>query len=248
MKQTRLIMGMPITIEIADAHGTIADYEMVFAYFDYVDNKFSTYKIDSEISQINRKELVQDAWSADMKEVFVLSEQTKNETKGFFNIQRADGVYDPSGLVKGWAIENAAQLLRNKGIKNFYIEAGGDIAACGKNTEGNAWRVGIRNPFSQTEIIKVVSLTDKGIATSGNYIRGDHIYNPHDPTKVISGVVSCTVIGPSVYEADRFATAAFAMGKEGLAFIAGLPNIEAYVVDVHGTAMYTEGFSRYSIQ
>src|SRR6185437_1455897 len=109
-----------------------------------------------------------------------------------------------------------------EGVRNYYIEAGGDIQVSGKNEISEKWSVGIRNPFKQEEIVKVVFLKDEGIATSGTYIRGQHIYNPHKDDEEISDIMSITVIGPNIYEADRFATAAFAMGKRGISFIENL--------------------------
>ena len=240
-------MGMPITVAIADAQFPSDIVEKVFAYFTHVDEKFSTYKPNSEISKFNKGIILPDAFSQEMKEVFELSEKTKQETNGYFDIQRADGTYDPSGLVKGWAVQNAAQMMRAHGVKNFYVEAGGDIQVSGKNAEGQLWRVGIRNPFNEQEIIKVLQLENCGIATSGTYVRGDHIYNPHARQEKISDIVSMTVVASNVYEADRFATAAFAMGKNGIAFIGTQADCEGYMVATDGAAVFTDGFSRYVI-
>jgi len=211
MKETRLLMGMPVTVEIVDAHATQRDLDCVYGYFEYVDAKFSTYKEASEISQINRGQLAIGQASDDMQLIFALADLTRQETDGYFDIQR-NGYIDPSGLVKGWAIYNAAQLLRQHGFSNFYVDAGGDIQIAGHNAEGKRWRVGIRNPFNIHEIVKVLELTDCGVATSGTSIRGQHIYNPKQPDQLLESIVSLTVIGPNIYEADRFATAAFAMG------------------------------------
>lgn len=247
MQNSRIIMGMPITVAIADAQFPSDIVEKVFAYFTHVDEKFSTYKPNSEISKFNKGIILPDAFSQEMKEVFELSEKTKQETNGYFDIQRADGTYDPSGLVKGWAVQNAAQMMRAHGVKNFYVEAGGDIQVSGKNAEGQLWRVGIRNPFNEQEIIKVLQLENCGIATSGTYVRGGHIYNPHARQEKISDIVSMTVVASNVYEADRFATAAFAMGKNGIAFIGTQADCEGYMVATDGTAVFTDGFSRYVI-
>ena len=100
---------------------------------------------------------------------------------------------------------------KNEGIKNFYVNAGGDIQTLGKNSEGKCWSVGIRNPFNpENEIVKVIYPRGKGVATSGSYLRGNHIYNPLNLSDELKDIVSITVIGPNVLEADRFATAAFA--------------------------------------
>jgi thiamine biosynthesis lipoprotein len=244
MKKTRIIMGMPITVEVVDTIPSSA-FEAVFDYFICIDERYSTYKPGSEISRVNRG-LPRAEWSDEMNHVLQLCEDTKRETNGYFDAMRSDGVVDPSGLVKGWSIHNAANMLTRHGAENFYIEAGGDIQVHGCNEAGSAWSVGIRNPFDAAEIIKVVQLHNEGIATSGSYIRGAHIYNPHDNFKPAQAVQSLTVVGPNVYEADRFATAAYAMGTPGIAFIESLPGLEGYMVDSRKTATLTSGFGRYA--
>jgi len=244
MKQSRIIMGMPVILEVIDSWVTGKTFDEVFAYFEYVDRKFSTYKDESEISLINRQEITVEQSSEDMQAIFMLAEQTRQETDGYFDIGR-NGKYDPSGIVKGWAIYNAAEILRQAGFKNYYVDAGGDIQVSGKNDEGQDWRVGIQSPFNPKEIVKVVSLQDCGMATSGTYVRGQHIYDPKDSEQPITEIVSLTVIGPDIYEADRFATAAFAMGSAGIYFIENLKGFEGYMIDPKGLATYTSGFERY---
>ncbi|GAC1370471.1 MAG: FAD:protein FMN transferase [Candidatus Saccharimonadales bacterium] len=241
--ETRLIMGLPVTVALADAAGTPEHLERVFAYFEAVDARYSTYKEDSEISRINAG-LPEDQWSQEMKYVLDLCDETRRLTAGYFDINRG-GRLDPSGLVKGWAIQNAAEMLLESGLKNFFIDAGGDIAAFGHNRVGRKWRVGVRNPFSHDEIIKILAVSDRGVATSGTAIRGQHIYNPLTPSASLDAVKSITVIGPNVYEADRFATAALGMGRSGIGFIEQLEGFEAYIVDAHGHATLTGGFERY---
>lgn len=243
-------MGMPITVCLSDnsVPGKTPGEAMkkVFEYFRYVDETFSTYKKESEISRINRGEIEKNNWSKDMKTVFALSEKTRLETDGYFNIMTPEGSYDTSGMVKGWSIYNAANILSELGYKNFYVDAGGDIEARGENEKGEKWSVGIRDPFSsdKSRIIKTVFLSGRGMATSGTYIRGQHIYNPHAGRTPLLDVVSITVIGPNVYEADRFATAAFAMGNEGINFIEKLEGFEGYSVSAAGIATETSGFDK----
>lgn len=244
MIQTRILMGMPVTVEIVDAGVNENTFAEIYAYFEGVDERFSTYKEHSEISKINRGELALEDASEEMQNIFALAEQTREETNGYFNIER-NRQYDPSGIVKGWAILNAAQLLLAQGYQNFYVDAGGDAQIHGVNVDGQPWRVGIRNPFNIEEIVKVLSLHNCGVATSGTSIRGQHIYNPHQPNKSIMDVVSLTVIGPDVYEADRFATAAFAMGGAGIYFIEQLHGFEGYMIDQNKQATFTSGFERF---
>lgn len=239
-------MDMPVSVEVVDKSVRENDIEKVFTYFRYVDNTFSTFKKNSEISKINRGEIEKKDYSLDIQNVLTLCDKTKDETDGYFNIRRK-GELDPSGLVKGWAILRAAKILKESGYKNYYIEAGGDIEMSGKNSLGNKWTIGIRNPFNRKENIKIISVTDCGVATSGTYIRGQHIYNPLKPNQNLTEIVSLTVIGPDIYEADRFATAAFAMGKKGIYFIEGLKNFEGYMIDKQGIATYTSSFDRYVI-
>ncbi len=237
-------MGMPVTLEVVDARATEAVLAEVFGYFEYVDERFSTYKDRSEITLINRHEITLEQASADMQTIFALAEQTRRETDGYFDIAHHD-VYDPSGIVKGWAIYQAAEILRKKGFTNFYVDAGGDVQVVGKNSQGENWRVGIQNPFNPHEIVKVLSVSNCGVATSGTYVRGQHIYNPKQDDQLITDIVGLTVIGPNIYEADRFATAAFAMGREGIVFIENLEGFEGYMIDRHGQATFTSRFVGY---
>lgn len=250
VSETRLMWDMPITVAIV-ATPPLAEpdpIDAVFDYFKYVDDTFSTFKPDSEISRINRGQLSLDEASPDMRLVFALAEELRVETGGYFDIVRhgADGgKFDPLGLVKGWALANAAEMLRDAGYENFYVEAGGDFQASGLNAEGRPWRAGIRNPFKPDEIVKVLTIGHGGVATSGTYIRGQHIYNPVTGGPTDPEIVSITVLGPDVCDADCYATAAFAMGRGGIEFIESMPGFEGYMIDNNGTATFTSGFERY---
>ena len=237
-------MGMPVIVEITD-DADPGIFTKIFDYFRWVDSTFSTYKETSEITRINTGVLKRKNYSKEMSEIFALAQQTKKESHGYFDIHNGK-VIDPSGIVKGWAIHNAARILTDSGIGNYYVEAGGDIEVAGTNNDGKPWTIGIRNPFSPGEIIKRVTLGHHGIATSGTYERGNHIYDPVRKGAA-DEIASMTVIAPDVYEADRFATAAFAMGTMGIQFISGLKNTEGYMIYNHGIATYTAGFGTYTV-
>ena len=246
MRETRLIMGMPITIDIVgDQNGSVA--ESAFQYFLDVDARFSPYKLDSELSAMNRGEIAPEAISPPMQEVLSLALLTQHETRGYFDIRRPDGRVDPSGLVKGWAIRNAARGIETAGCRNYCVEAGGDLQCRGHNERGQRWRVGIRNPFEETQIVKVLTPGDCGVATSGAYVRGRHIYDPHTSGAASGDIASITVIGADIYDADRFATAAFAMGRDGIAFIESRPGLEGYAIDRDGIATMSSGFGRIAL-
>ena len=132
-------------------------------------------------------------------------------------------------------------MLTKAGFADYYVEIAGDLQVSGTNAAGAPWIIGIQNPFKPGEIVKHVSLENKGMATSGSYIRGDHIYNPVSPEKP-NEIVSLTVITENIVDADRFATAAFAMGRAGIYFIEKLEGFEGYMIDSDGIATYTSNF------
>jgi thiamine biosynthesis lipoprotein len=174
--------------------------------------------------------------------VLDLCSETRTVSGGYFSAW-ASGEFDPSGVVKGWSLRRAAALLRRRGFTSFSIDGAGDIETRGRRS-GAPWRVGIRNPFEPDTIIKILAVTDRGVATSGNYIRGLHIYDPWTGERA-DAVASVTVVGPDVLDAARFSTAAFAMGERGITFLASLSSFEGYMVKKDGRALYTRGFARY---
>lgn len=250
VKRTAVIMAMPVKIELRieneelrDQNKTEEDINEVFEYLRWVDETFSPFKENSEVSKYNRGK----KYSDDLKKILKLCEETKKLTGGYFDIIRPDGKMDPSGLVKGWAIWNAAKILKKAGYKKYFVEVAGDT-----EISGGPWKWGITNPFNKKEIIKVLNLSNCGIATSGTYERGQHIWNSITKKAEITDIVSLTVIGPNVYEADRYATAAFAMGRSGIEFIeklkglpAGRQGFEGYMIDKDGIAIMTTGFKKY---
>lgn len=232
---------MPVIVEIRDANPKELDIKKVFEYLRWVDESFSPFKKTSEVAKYNRGE----KYSKDLKEILNLAEKTKEEANGYFDVIKPDGLMDPSGIVKGWAIRNGADILKRSGYKKFFVEVAGDTEIV-----GGPWKWGITNPFKKVgsdkkEIVKVLNLKNVGIATSGTYERGQHIWNPISKSAEITDIVSLTVIGPNVYEADRFATAAFAMGKQGINFIEKLKGFEGYMIDKDGIATMTSGFNKY---
>src|SRR5690349_629258 len=114
MKQTRLLMGMPITVEVVSPIVTERALDRVYNYLTGVDETFSTYKTTSQISRINAGTLLLEDASVEVQDIFALADITSRQTHGYFNIER-DGIIDPSGIVKGWAIYRAAILLWEQG-------------------------------------------------------------------------------------------------------------------------------------
>ena len=234
-------MGMPIVVDVRDpdADGIVDD---VFDWFRAVDARFSTYKEESEVSRINRGELsVADA-HPDVREVLARCEELREETGGFFDARpAADGVLDPSGLVKGWSVDRAAAILDEAGLRNYAVNAGGDMILRGGALPDDRWRVGIQHPQQRDKLAKVVAADELALATSGAYARGDHVVDPHT-RRPPEGVLSVTIAGPVLATADAYATAAFAMGRDGPRWTARLRGYEAMTILADETVLSTPGF------
>ena len=230
-------MGMPVAIEVLDDSEPSALTE-AFAWLRCVDATFSTYRRDSQISQLDRGALEPGAAHADVREVLACCEAHRVATGGFFDI-RATGRLDPSGFVKGWAVERAAAILERAGARRLCINAGGDVLVRG----GRPWRVGIRHPRLRDRLAGVVALSDGAVATSGAYERGPHVVDPHTGGPP-SHILSVTVLGWDLGAADAYATAAFAMGAEGPAWTASLARrgFEAMTILDDDRVRTTRGF------
>ena len=146
-------------------------------------------------------------------------------------------------IAKGYAVDQVARFFDSKGIDSYLIEIGGEISAKGKKPNGKAWTVGIsapdeRNPLGQ-EIQTRIELTNKSLATSGNYrnfylVKEEkrvHTINPLTGHPADNELLSVTIIANDCTTADAFATAVMVAGlEEGLDIIANEPDIEAYFI------------------
>lgn len=216
-------MGTAVSIEIADLLPRRALAELIddtCAWLHEVDRRFSTYKDDSEVNQLERGELAVDRCSPDMRTVLDACASLRRETDGYFD-ERAAGRLDPSGYVKGWSVEMASARLAQAGSFNHCINAGGDVRSRGRPEPGRAWRFGVRHPWEPDKLAWVLTGTDLAVATSGTYERGLHVYDPHSGEPV-QALRSVTVTGPDLALADAYATAAMAMGSDGLLWLARL--------------------------
>jgi thiamine biosynthesis lipoprotein len=247
LRRVEQIMGTAISLDVRDALAPAA-LERAFEYLRGVDRRFSTYKPESEVSRLIRGELDEADCSPELAEVLALCEQARLSSEGYFDIRahRPDGRPDPTGLVKGWALENAGRVLERAGARDYCINGGGDIVVRGEAEPGNAWRIGIRHPLIADKLATVLAVRDAAVATSGAYERGDHVRDPFTG-RAPMGVLSVTVVGPSLTLADAYATAAFAMGPTGLAWVAGVPGYEGCSITAdadgsNGRLAWTPGF------
>jgi thiamine biosynthesis lipoprotein len=241
VRRVEQIMGMPIVLDVRDDEVEESALDAVFDWFRWVDSMFSTYKESSETSRIARGELAIADAHVDVRRVLDRCEELRDETQGSFDAW-ATGRLDPSGLVKGWAVDGAAGILHCAGLRNFAVNAGGDVRLSGRAVPQLTWRVGIQHPLDRRKIAAVVEANDLAVATSGAYARGDHVIDPNTG-RPPQGVLSVTVVGPDLATADAYATAAFAMGPQaGPPWTARLHGYEAMSILADGTVLSTGGF------
>lgn len=210
-------MGTAVTVEIRDPTIPRQALERAFAWLRWVDRTFSTYDAESEISRLNAGDLSLTDAHPLVRRVLARCEALRAGTGGYFDAGAPlRGGLDPSGLVKGWAVDVAFAGLRRAGARRLCIEAGGDLRVA-----GGPWRIGIRNPRQREHFAAVVVLRSGAVATSGFYERGPHVVNPHTG-RPPAGTLSVTMIDRTLARADAHATAALAMGAQGPAWSARL--------------------------
>ncbi|MDQ1294182.1 MAG: FAD:protein transferase [Actinomycetota bacterium] len=151
-----------------------------------------------------------------------------------------DARFDPTGLVKGWAVELAAVRLETLPGVDHCVVAGGDVTVGCSLTDSPGWVIGVEDPTDRSHVPVTVSLRHGGIATSGTAARGPHILRP-DTGAAAEDLLAVTVIGPCLTWADIHATAAFAQGPACVARLRALPDHAALVVDRAGTLTQVRG-------
>jgi len=238
--RVELVMGMPVRVVVRDPGPHDAALDDVFAWLRWVDATFSTYDPSSEVSRWGRGALALGDAHPLVRDVLARCERLRVDTGGAFDIRfRAGAPPDPSGLVKGWAIERVAARLAATGAHDFCLDAGGDVLV-----RGGPWRVGIRHPRRRDRLAAVLALRDGAVATSGAYERGPHILDPRTG-RPPAGVLAVTVVGPDLGTADAYATAAFALGAAGPAWTAGLAGYDAMTIVPGDRVRSTLGFARH---
>jgi thiamine biosynthesis lipoprotein len=237
------VMGMPVIVDVRDDEAPSGALDEVFAWLHRVDATFSTYKPDSEISRLNRGELAEADATDEVRTVLARCEELRIETGGYFDARAASPrSLDPSGLVKGWAVDRAAEILDRAGLRNFAINAGGDIRLRGRAAPAWSWRVGIQHPLRADAVARVIETHELAVATSAEYERGQHVVDPHT-RRPPRGILSVTVVGSELATADAYATAAFAMGAvRATHWMARLRDYEVMAILADGRVLSTPGF------
>jgi FAD:protein FMN transferase len=233
-------MGTVFTIDIRDAGDWDGALRAAVSWLHHVDAVFSTYKPHSEISRIGRGELRVPAADPDVAVVLDLCAELRTATRGHFTALRQRQL-DPTGLVKGWAVERASRLLREHGSLNHAVNGGGDMQLAGEAAPDRPWTVGIADPHDRSRVVTAVTGRDLAVATSGSAERGAHVVDPFTD-RAATALASATVVGPSLTYADAYATAAFVMGWEALSWTDSVEGYEALLVGTDGTVRASSGW------
>ncbi|MFD8519933.1 FAD:protein FMN transferase [Streptomyces capillispiralis] len=236
MRRVEHVMGFPVSLRVDDAGFPGSAADGLFGWLREVDARFSPFREDSEVSRLDRGELDAGRLSPGLTEVLALCERYRTATGGAFDVRLPGRRLDPCAVVKGWSVQKGAELLRAAGARRFCLNAGGDVAVA-----GGPWRVGVRHPEDAGRLCAVVEVTDGAVATSARYERGDHIVDGRTG-RPATGLLSLTVTAPTLTEADAVATAAFALGREGIDWASARPGCEVFAVTSHHRVARTPGF------
>jgi thiamine biosynthesis lipoprotein len=245
------VMGMPISLALRGRHAADeagrAAWAEVMDSLRSADEVFSTYRPDSAVARLGRGELTLADCPPEVTEVIGLGEQASLTSGGAFSVYRPgpDGriVLDPSGVVKGWAAERAAEPLRALPATGFCLSAGGDIVCRTEDPDGPPWRIGIEDPRDPHRLVAVVPVVDGAVATSGNAHRGQHVVDARTG-RPPSGVASVTVVSTSLTEADIDATSAYALGRDAASWLASRPGRSGLVVWTDGSTTTVDDGAR----
>jgi len=228
------VMGMPVSIHLRApdlpvwAAGAVAAVHVELRRLEAI---FSTYRPDSAVSLLADGALSLEQCPPEVADVLDLCNLARVLTGGTFDARRPlpDGGtrLDPTGLVKGWAVERAAEPLRALPATDFYVNAGGDLLCHVADERRPGWRVGIEDPRRPDRVSAVITMRDGGVATSGAARRGRHIWDPRSGDAA-DGPASVTVSGPTLLWADVLATAVYVGGAEAARWAAAM----GYQVDV----------------
>jgi FAD:protein FMN transferase len=229
-------MGTVFSIDVRGPGVDQSAITSVVRWLHWVDNVFSTYQPSSQINRIARGELSIDDCAPEVGQILARCEELNVETDGYFTCY-PDGVLDPSGLVKGWAIQRASEMLTAAGSINHCVNGGGDVQCAGNSQAGQPWRIGITDPLHPGGFAGVIAGHDLAVATSGSAERGAHIWSPDGPESMAE-LVSVTLAGHQLASIDAYATAAYAMGAHARDWIERRS-------DCHGLVVYADG-SRWS--
>jgi thiamine biosynthesis lipoprotein len=236
------VMGMAVSIDVRGDQETAsvrALAEEPISWLHWVDATFSTYKPDSAISRVRRGELAVDDAPVVVRQVLARCDSLRQETGGSFDAGSGPTL-DPSGYVKGWAVDVASDLLVESGAPDHCINAGGDVRLRGRPRPGEDWQVAIAHPLVVDAACAILHLGEGAVATSGISERGAHVRVPRTGAAALA-LASVTVVGPDLATTDAYATAALVLGMDAPAWLSQLAGFESLVVDAAGMVWQSDG-------
>jgi FAD:protein FMN transferase len=253
-------MGTVVSFDVPSWAGVGDDPALHRAvrWLHWVDATFSPYRDDSDVSRYGRGEVTLAECAPELAQVLDACADVSERSGGFFTTT-SGGRFDPSGYVKGWAIEQAASMLTTAGSAEHSVNGGGDVQCVGDHGPGQPWRVGIADPLRPGSLALVIAGREFAgrefagrdlagrrfaVATSGVAERGPHIVNPHTGQPA-TGLASITLVGAGLAETDAFATAAFAMGPAARDWVESLDGYEAFAITPVGATWQTSGLGAY---
>ena len=237
-------MGTVVSFLVPDGAGRPDDVSAVLGTacteLHRIDAIFTTWDGASPLSLLRRGEAALADMPPEVAEVLSLCRAARRASGGWFDPWAMPGGVDPTGLVKGWAVERAAKLLHQAGVAAAMVNGGGDLTVFGSPGLGQPhWRIGIRHPW-RPDALAAVLLATGAVATSAGYERGCHLIYP-GTTAPSSRAASATVTGPSLAVADALATALAVGGDEALAAIGEVEGYAGYLIRPDGTEASTPG-------
>jgi FAD:protein FMN transferase len=248
VRQVGHVMNLPVSLAIrgrhaADNRARVA-WARVMAELREVDAVFSTYRLDSVVSRLGRGEISLEACPLEVAEVLALGELAERQSRGAFRVRRAgsagEAVLDPTGVVKGWAVERAADHLRALEATDFCLSAGGDMVCRTLDRDAPPWRIGIEDPHHTDRLVAVAPVHTGAVATSGTAHLGDHLVDARTG-RPPAGVASVTVVAASLTWADIDATAAYAHGRDAARWLRTRPGRSGLVVWSDGSTTLVDG-------
>lgn len=236
------VMNMPISLALrgqhADDDAGRRAWHRVMDELRETDRIFSTYREDSFISRLARDEITLAECPSRVREVVQLGQLAEIESGGAFSIWRSNTngtlTLDPSGVVKGWSVQRAAEHLRVLARTDYCLSAGGDMVCRTLDPETAPWQIGIEDPFDPSRIRAVVPISNGAVATSGTAHRGHHITDAR-ANKVPNRIGSVTVTAGDLTWADIDATAAYALDTEASQWLRVRSGRSALIVWSDGT-------------
>lgn len=231
-------MGTILSLTCSDS-GTGDPTAVLQPLFEATESLFSLHRTDSQASLVNRGELQIADTCQEFRDVLAVALSWQQATQGAFQPYGPRGGIDLTGIVKSWAMQQAARALQGAGWHDWCLNVGGDVVVDGSRPGGGAWQAGIVDPDDRTQLLGAVALRDgrTAVATSGTSERGAHIWRQSGST-----ITQATVVARDIVTADALATAVVAGGQATLGLVCRDHDVAVLAVEGDGSLLATKEF------